>query len=209
MSGIEHVISFLLAAILVIVVPGPATFYVAGMAHRSARSAVVATAGIVAGDIVLIGLAGAGFAALVSQWPALLSAIKISGALYVAWLGFGMLRAPATPARTENAFAAAPSSKGFGKGLLITLTNPKPIVFFAAFFPLFISPATPSWLASFLMLGALFEVINLVYFTALILLIARLRQTTTYQRFATSGFNRISGVGLVLCSLLIFATLFS
>ncbi|MBJ6763001.1 LysE family transporter [Myxococcaceae bacterium JPH2] len=198
MLGIDNIASFLLAATLVIIVPGPATFYVAGRAQHSTRSAGLATAGIVAGDVVLITLAGAGFAALVSRWPMLLQAIQVSGALYIAYLGVDLLRA--SPAADAQARAAeAPPSGGVLKGFLITLTNPKPILFFGAFFPVFIDKGAQSWMGSFYALGGLFEVINLLYFAALITVFTQLRNTPFFVRFAAGGFKKVSGYGLVLC----------
>src|SRR5688572_30861779 len=86
MPGTANVASFLFAATLVVLVPGPATLYVAGQAHRSAGSAGRAMAGIIVGDLVLITLSGLGFSALVTRWPVMLLVLQLGGALYVTFL---------------------------------------------------------------------------------------------------------------------------
>ena len=192
-----HLSSFLLAAGLVIVVPGPATVFVAARAQRGTHSAGWATAGIVAGDLVLIGLSGLGLSALFSRWPALLLVVKISGALYVAWLGLQLLR-PIGTQRTE-----IPGDGGFVMGLLLTLTNPKPILFFSAFFPMFIDPATHSWLGSFYLLGVWFEALNLAYFGTLSWVVIALQRSGALGGLSERWLRRISGCGLLLCAALI------
>lgn len=206
MLGLENTAAFVLAAALVIAVPGPATIHVAAKARYSVKIAGLAVAGIVAGDVVLITLSGLGFAALVSKWPILLLTIKIIGAVYVAYLGIGLLRAK--PDAHSKAPAEASSIFGdFIKGLLITLTNPKPILFFAAFFPMFIDKTTRSWMQSFYALGALFEFINLIYFCAITAVICGFRTVPALERWSGGGFNKVSGAGLMLCAALILATM--
>lgn len=197
MQGVSQLPAFLLAATLVIVVPGPATLYVAGRARHSARSGFLAVLGIVVGDILLITVSGLGFATLVAQWPRLLDVMKFGGGLYIAYLALELLK-PQPP--SGQAAHGTPPAGGFAKALLLTLSNPKPILFFSAFFPGFIDHSAPSAMRSFYLLGVLFEAINLVYFAALIVLVGRLRQS----RFVGSGrgtyLQKLSGVGLLLCS---------
>lgn len=199
MDGIAQLPAFLLAATLVILVPGPACLYVAGLARHSSRSAGLAMLGIIAGDMVLISLSGMGFAAVVAQWPLLLQLLRVGGALYIAYLAIGLLRAPPPP--TDGALGtAATHNGGFGPALLLTLTNPKPLLFFAAFFPTFIAPSAASTLYSFYLLGAWFEAINVLYFSALIALVARLRHTRALGPTAGARLQTLSGLGLLLCS---------
>ncbi|HEX5687034.1 MAG TPA: LysE family transporter [Ideonella sp.] len=202
-DGLHSLGAFVSAAALVVLVPGPATLLVAGQAHRSGWRAARATAGVVAGDLVLITLSGLGFAAVMQQWPALGQALTVAGALYVAWLGLGLLRsAPAS----SGACAADTPRAGFLQGLMLTLTNPKPVLFFGAFFPLFIDRAGGRWMTSFYALGAIFEVINLVYFGVLILLVTRLRRVAALGGVPRGRIHQLSGVGLLLCAVAMLAT---
>jgi len=203
MVGLHSLGAFVSAAALVILVPGPATLLVAGQAHRSGWRAARATAGVVAGDLVLITLSGLGFAAVMQQWPALGLALTTAGALYVAWLGFGLVRG--TPASSDAPAAEAPRA-GFLQGLTLTLTNPKPVLFFGAFFPLFIDRASGHWMTGFYALGAIFEAINLVYFGALILLVSRLRRVAAFGGALRGRVHQLSGGGLLLCAAAMLAT---
>ncbi|QTN29115.1 LysE family transporter [Rhodoferax sp. AJA081-3] len=197
MQGIAQLPAFLLAATLVIVVPGPATLYVAGRARHSARSGFSAVLGIVVGDILLITVSGLGFATLVAQWPRLLDVMKFGGGLYIAYLALELLMPQPSPGQVAH---GTPPAGGFAKALLLTLSNPKPILFFSAFFPGFIDHSAPSAMCSFYLLGALFEAINLVYFAALIVLVGRLRQSRHFGSVAGVHLQRLSGIGLLLCS---------
>lgn len=195
-------LSFLAAATLVIIVPGPATFYVLGAAYRSLAGAIASVAGIVAGDVVLIVLAGLGFAAVVSQWPMTLSVIKAVGSIYVVYLGIDLLRSkPAAGEDVQTTKGRSPI--GFVQGFLITVTNPKPIIFFAAFFPMFIDRDAGSTGASFLLLGVWFEIVNLVYLSAIITIVIQLRGRSAFDRFMSNSLARASGIGLVACGTLI------
>ena len=201
MLGVTDLASFLIASTLTIIVPGPATVYVAGKARASTRAAGLASAGIIVGDLLLIALSGLGFAALVARWPALLAAIRVVGALYIAYLGVGLLR-------TRPAAVAAPApdraTRGhFARGCLITLTNPKPILFFSVFFPSFIDPAAPSRVQAFAVLATIFEALNLVWFAAWILAVRGLRRMPALDRL-----DAVCGAGLVLCGAFLLGTMF-
>ena len=194
MNGVQHLGAFLLAALLVIVVPGPATLYVLGQARTAASRATLAVAGLVVGDLLLITVAGLGLGALLRQWPAALLALRIAGAIYVAWLGLAMLRS--APARNA---AQVPPGAAFGPALLLTLLNPKPILFFGAFFPLFLAADSGDWLAGFMRLGLLFELINIGWFALLITAAVRLRARAP----AGPWLNRLGGLGLLGCAALV------
>jgi leucine efflux protein len=163
---------------------------------------------VVTGDLVLITLSGLGFSALMQQWPALGMALTVAGAFYVAWLGWGLWRSRPDARRADD--ASSPMTRnGFAQGLVLTLTNPKPILFFGAFFPLFIDRShngASHWMASFYALGAVFEAINLIYFAALIGLVARLRRLPALAGLSRGQLHRFSGGGLMLCSALMLAT---
>lgn len=204
MAGVHHLAAFVAAAALVIIVPGPATLLVAGHAHHGGWQAARATAGVVLGDLVLIGLSGLGFATLMQQWPMLGLSLTVLGALYVGWLGWRSWRASPTQADGPR---HARVRHSFVQGLALTLTNPKPILFFGAFFPLFIDPVTSDaghWVDGFCALGAIFEAINLLYFAALIALVSRLRRMGRWTRLPL---HRLGGAGLMVCAALMLATL--
>ncbi|MBI3727047.1 MAG: LysE family transporter [Burkholderiales bacterium] len=88
MPDLASLPSFILAASLVIIIPGPATLLVAGYAKLSAKRAAAAVAGIICGDVLLIALSAAGFAVLMQSLPWLLPTIRLLGAVYLLYLGF-------------------------------------------------------------------------------------------------------------------------
>ncbi|PXX42694.1 LysE family transporter [Undibacterium pigrum] len=202
MPELANLLSFILAACFVIIVPGPATLLVAELASLSVQGAAIAVAGIVMGDIVLIALSAAGFAVLMQSLPWLLPGLRMLGAAYLLYLGINLLRSAGTMTQLQP----RPASVSFARGLLITISNPKPILFFSTFFPLYLSPAHDAAVQGFVTLGAMFEVINVLYF---ILLCSILRWTA--KRLAHSkgrqgwlqkaGVHKICCVGLILCSL--------
>jgi leucine efflux protein len=201
MLGVEHLLAFLLAATLVILVPGPATLYVAGRAQGSTLSGCRAMLGIVAGDVALITLSGLGFAALLVQWPLLLAFVKMGGGLYIAYLALEQLKStPRGPKLPTDGAPVEVTQGGFVKALLITLTNPKPILFFAAFFPMFIDPAARSTIRSYFLLGAMFELLNLIYFAALIAIVRQLQRTELLGPSNSARLHWLSAIGLLVCS---------
>ncbi|TXI21289.1 MAG: lysine transporter LysE, partial [Ottowia sp.] len=121
---------------------------------------VAAPVGVVAGVQVLFWCALGGVAALLHAYPVAFSALQWVGAAYLAWLGIRMWRmrpqdggAPAAPAR----------QRPFRQGFLITLLNPKAIVFYFAFLPLFIDPVRHQGMVTFAMLAVTAAVLVLLY----------------------------------------------
>ncbi len=196
MNGIAHLPAFLLAATLIILIPGPATSAVAGRVRFSPATPAMAALGIVAGDIILISIAGLGFTALVSLWPVVQEVAKVGGGLYIAYLGLESLN---SPVQAEQPGAEAPCG-GFARALAGSLSNPRPALFFAAFLPMFIDSATPSTMGSFVALGAMYEVLNVMYVATIITLMARLHRVHAVN---SETAQRLSAWGLLLCSALI------
>ncbi|SFM62994.1 LysE family translocator [Rugamonas rubra] len=205
MMSLTQLLPFVLASALVIGVPGPATFFVLGQARISHRRAASATLGIVLGDVLLMTASALGFAALVTRWPLLLLAVKLAGAIFLLYLAWG-LWGGASPAG-QVAQGAAGGSRGFVKGVLLTVFNPKPVLFFAAFFPQFMPEPTTAPLQGFAALGLVFELLNLAYFAALVALLTVAGNQRGFQSFLKGNFNRVAAVGLLLCSGLTVASL--
>ncbi|MBN8557605.1 MAG: LysE family transporter [Proteobacteria bacterium] len=161
MFGITDYGAFVVAFWLFLMVPGPGNLVIAtGTAQGGIRGGLAATLGVMAGDQVLIWCALGGVAALLHAYPVAFSALQWVGAAYLAWLGIRMWRmrpqdggAPAAPAR----------QRPFRQGFLITLLNPKAIVFYFAFLPLFIDPVRHQGMVTFAMLAVTAAVLVLLY----------------------------------------------
>ena len=139
-----QVIAFTLVAALLTVSPGADTFLVVRNTLRGGREDGWATvAGICSGLFVHALLSALGVSVLLAHSAAAFFALKIAGALYLAWLGFQSLRAAARGPAAEPAgvpAARVPASRSFREGFLTNLLNPKVIVFYLALLPQFLSP---------------------------------------------------------------------
>jgi leucine efflux protein len=144
-------------------------------------------------------LSAAGVASLLRAEPRLFMVVKYAGAAYLCWIGFGMLRAAVRRWRAGTTTDGAPESADqrnpFVKALLVSLLNPKAILFFISFFIQFVDPAYPYPAVSFLVLGAIAEVASAAYLTTLIFTGSYLATQFRARRKLASALT--SGVGAV------------
>ncbi len=146
MFGIADYGAFVAAIILFLAIPGPGNLaLITSTSKGGIRGGLGATFGVIAGDQVLMWAAVAGVAALLSAYPAAFHAVQWLGAAYLAWLGFKMLTAKPGGAPVLN----IRPRQYFQQAFTITLLNPKAIVFYMAFFPLFVDPAKHQGLLTF------------------------------------------------------------
>lgn len=171
--GVTDLTTFLLGTIFIVLLPGPNSLYVMTVASRWGVGAGYRGAcGIFLGDTVLMVLSATGVASLLQATPALFMAIKYAGAVYLAWMGLGLLRSSlgiwrGTHGHTE-AQAMVDASRPFRTALLISLMNPKAILYFVSFFIQFVSPEYPHPALSFVILGAICQVCSALYLSCLI-----------------------------------------
>ncbi|MGQ9370379.1 LysE family transporter [Azospirillum sp. ST 5-10] len=136
---------YLVAALLLIVAPGPDSLLVLSRSLSDGRRAgFVATAGITAGNLIQALLAAVGVSALIAASPLLFDVLRYAGAAYLAWIGGRALWAAVAARRGGHTAvpAAAPASMRavFATALLTNLLNPKVILFYLAFVPQFVAP---------------------------------------------------------------------
>jgi threonine/homoserine/homoserine lactone efflux protein len=194
MLGIGDYGAFCAAILLFLALPGPGTFALLNSTAKGGMKAgAAATAGVIAGDQVLLWLAVAGVAALLAAHPMLFQAVQTLGAAYLVWLGLRLVFAKpgeASPIRIEPHHYAR-------QAFLITLLNPKAIVFYMAFFPLFIDPAQHRGAVTFLAMAATIAVISALYCLALCFfanaITARLRAHASVGR----AMEKLAGLFLV------------
>ena len=160
MFGIADYGAFVAAIVLFLAITGPGNLALLTSTGKGGiRGGLAATMGLIAGDQVLMWLAVAGVAALLAAYPAAFAAVQWVGAGYLAWLGFKMLRAkpgdaPILDFRPRDYFRQT---------LFITLLNPKAIVFYMAFFPLFVDPAQHQGFLTFGVMAATIAVLTFIY----------------------------------------------
>ena len=130
MFGIADYASFVAAIVIFLMIPGPGNLaLITSTSKGGVRGGLAATFGVIAGDQVLMWLAVAGVAALLSAYPPAFRAVQWLGAGYLAWLGWRLLRARPGDAPVLH----IKPHHYFNQAMLITLLNPKAIVFYMAF----------------------------------------------------------------------------
>ena len=136
-------LAFVVASTILIVVPGPTVALVVARSLAEGRAAAVPLAlGVAMGDLVATSLSLAGVGALLAASAAAFTLVKWAGALYLIWIAIGLWRAP-PPALAGAARTDGSARRALRDGFLVTVFNPKGIVFFVAFVPQFIDPAAP------------------------------------------------------------------
>lgn len=175
--GITDIWTYVLGAFFIILLPGPNSLYVlTTAAQRGVRQGYRAAAGVFIGDSILMVLASAGVASLLKSTPILFNVVKYAGAAYLAWIGFQMLRGAwrswRAPRGAQEAQAVpreeSPQTAPLRKALVISLMNPKAILFFISFFIQFVDPAYGMPALSFLILGAICQLFSMLYLSLLI-----------------------------------------
>ena len=167
MFGVADYGAFVAAVIIFLAIPGPGNLaLITSTGKGGITGGLAATFGIIGGDQVLMWAAVAGVAALLVAYPPAFHAVQWLGAAYLAWLGARML-------------LARPGAKPIlhieprhylRQAFLITLLNPKAIVFYMAFFPLFVDPARHQGVLTFGVMAATIAVLTFAYGLAAVLL---------------------------------------
>ena len=167
MFGVADYGAFVAAIIIFLAIPGPGNLaLISSTGKGGIAGGLAATFGIIAGDQVLMWLAVAGVAALLTAYPAAFDAVQWLGAGYLAWLGLRMVLAKAGDGPVLN----IQPRHYLRQAALITLLNPKAIVFYMAFFPLFVDPARHQGLLTFGVMAATIAVLTFAYGLVAVLL---------------------------------------
>lgn len=193
--GITDVWQLVIAAMVFLMLPGPGTFCLLTCAgQRGLRGGFAALAGLMLADAVLMFLAAIGIAALLQAHPLLFTGLQYLGAAYLAWLGFRLLFA-----RDGQGAAVVPFSRlaDFRRGFFVTLINPKAIVFYMAFFPLFIDPQVHQGSITFFVMGAVIMSCTLFYGSLLVFVGNAAARRVARNRRIASFASRMAGVFLI------------
>ena len=125
--------------------------------------------------------------------PLVFRAVQYAGAAYLAYLGLRLVFAREAPARPP----AVRTANDFRQVLLITLLNPKAIVFYMAFFPLFIDPQTQKGFVTFAAMAVTIAALTLVYCLALVALAGFLADRVRAHRALARTLEKLAGIALV------------
>ena len=194
MLGIADYPAFCATILLFLALPGPGTFtLLTSTAKGGFRAGAWATWGVIAGDQVLLWLAVAGVAALLNANPVLFKGVQYLGAGYLAWIGLRLIFATPGSAAPINIRPRHYARQSF----VITLLNPKAIVFYMAFFPLFIDPARHQGATTFVLMAATIAVITAIYCLTLCALAQAVSERVRSQRRLARWLERAAGAFLV------------
>ena len=194
MFGIADYGAFVAAIVLFLAIPGPGNLaLITSTGKGGMRGGLAATMGVIAGDQVLMWLAVAGVAALLNTYPAAFNAVQWLGAAYLAWLGFKMLMAKPGSAPILN----IRPRQYFQQAMGITLLNPKAIVFYMAFFPLFVDPARHQGLVTFGAMAATIAALTFLYGLGMTLLTHYLAERLRASPRIAGGLEKLAGVFLI------------
>ncbi|WP_027056632.1 LysE family translocator [Mesorhizobium erdmanii] len=137
--SLELYAAYVLACIVIILVPGPTvTLIIANSIRHGARAGLANVAGTQAGLAIMIAIVGIGLNTLISGMGHWFEWVRLIGAAYLIWMGVQMFRSKGT--LNADGTARKPRGGFFLQGLLVALSNPKTLIFFGAFFPQFIAP---------------------------------------------------------------------
>jgi threonine/homoserine/homoserine lactone efflux protein len=162
MPSTETLALFSVAALALLIVPGPAVLYVvARSVDQGRRAGLLSTLGVAAGSLVHVAAAALGLSAVLAASAAAFAVVKWAGAAYLVFLGIRRLAGPderapgpGRPARSSGAV--------FRQGVVVNVLNPKTALFFLTFLPQFADPSRGPAALQMLLLGGLFVAMGIV-----------------------------------------------
>ena len=194
MFGITDFGAFVAAIILFLLIPGPGNLaLITSTSKGGVKGGFGAIFGVIVGDQILMWMAVAGVAAVLNAYPAAFRAVQWLGAAYLAFLGCKMLLArpgdaPVLQIKPHHYFRQA---------LMITLLNPKAIVFYMAFFPLFVDPAHHQGMTTFALMALTIAVLTFAYGLTAVLLTHFLADRLRANPVISQGLQKLAGLFLV------------
>jgi len=202
--GVTDIWTYLIGAIGIILLPGPNSLYVLSVATaRGVRAGYQGAFGVFVGDTILLSLTALGAASLLRTHPALFMVVKYAGAAYLTWVGINLIRGAiakwrsGTPVDVDADAAVsqmvANMQQPFKRALVISLLNPKAILFLLSFFVQFIDPTYDTPAVPFLILGGIIMGLSALYLSALIFAGARLAQGFSRRKRLSSSLSGAVG----------------
>ena len=194
MFGVADYWAFVIAVIVFLAIPGVGNLAIITSTSKGrVAGGLAATFGVIVGDQVLMWCAVAGVAAILTANPGLFGVIQYAGALYLGWLGIRMILAKPGAAPILD----MQPGRFFRQAMVITLLNPKAIVFYMAFFPLFVDPARHQGLLTFAVMAATIAVLSFAYGLVAVLLTHFLAERMRANPLIGRVLEKVAGVFLI------------
>jgi threonine/homoserine/homoserine lactone efflux protein len=190
---------FIVMTFVVSATPGPNMLFVMSISARhGVRAAVLAMLGCMTALLAMMSLSAAGLGALLQTFPTVFEVLRLAGAAYLAYLGVKCWRSPVQEpmaiSTDDPSRAPVPPDRSatiYRQGFLVAASNPKAILFAAAFFPQFINPDMAQ-LPQFAILLTTFTVIEVAWY--FVYAISGKRLSIYLQRATVmQAFNRLTG----------------
>jgi threonine/homoserine/homoserine lactone efflux protein len=201
MTGISFPL-FLLAALVIAIVPGPGIFYVAARTlSDGSKAGIASTFGTALGGLVHVVAGALGVSAIILASAELFTAVKFAGALYLIWLGIATFYDARNSLPQQEAPAGA--TRAFRDGVLVEALNPKTAAFFLAFIPQFLDPAGGTPALQFMVLGLISVTLNTTADLIVVTIAVRaragmVRRPDLFQRLRQGSGLFIAGLGISL-----------
>lgn len=193
-TGITNYAAFVAAFVLLLFIPGPGNLALISSAGQGGlRGGLASVFGLLLGDQILLWLAVAGAAAILVANPLVFKGLQVVGAMYLAWLGFKMLLAK----QGDKPAVEIEAGQYFKQTMLITLLNPKAVMFYVAFFPQFIDPARHLGLVTFGVMAATIAVLGFLYCFAVVLVTHYVGQKLRASPMWTWLLGKLAGLFLI------------
>lgn len=193
MPSLPTLVTFALAGVVLVVVPGPSVLFIVGRAlAHGRRAALVSVAGNTTGAALVVVVVALGLGALAAQSLAVFTVLKLVGAAYLVYLGVHTFRTRGDLGAALGRPGGGADRRVYAQGVVVGATNPKVLIFFAAVLPQFVDTAAGSATTQMLVLGLLF-----VLLAALLDSMWGLAAGTARTWFATSParLRRLGGTG--------------
>jgi threonine/homoserine/homoserine lactone efflux protein len=196
MMSIDIWIAYVLAATIILIIPGPTIILVVSQAITHGRKSVIPlVAGVLFGDLTAMTLSLLGLGALLSASSALFHIFKWIGALYLIYLGFRLWRMDPKNSQKQITTQARSAGSLFKSSYIVTALNPKGIAFFVAFLPQFVDPLKPA-LSQLILLGGTFLLLATINAAVYAIFAGHLREALKQKR-VHKWFNRCGGSALI------------
>lgn len=159
MPSVETLVTFALAGVVLVVVPGPSVLFIVGRALAHGRRAALASvAGNTTGAAIVVVVVALGYGAIAAQSATVFTVLKLAGAAYLVYLGVQTIRHRGDLGAVMGRGAEA-GGRMYWQGVVVGVTNPKVLVFFAAVLPQFVDPLAGNTTTQMLVLGLLFALL--------------------------------------------------
>ena len=204
--GVMNYVTYLIGTLLIVLLPGPNSLYVLALsATQGVRLGWSALFGILVGDSILMLATALGVVSILITYPAVFMIIKYAGAAYLIYIGYNLIKGAINTWRKvdsndlQNAISEKKTTgvKAFKKSLLVSLLNPKAILFFLSFFAQFVDPSYPQPAIPFLILALTLQILSFSYLVLLVYAGQRLAEGFRKRKKVSSISAGSVGVGFV------------